>query len=378
MRTTWAILFGVAALSVVGSASADPFFTDDFIYDNGALTTVSAGNWVNHSGTAAQMQVLDQEAVVVLANGAGSSEDVNRAAGSTLAAGATWYYGATFTVEDTRATPGTGTISNQYLMHFKDSGTFNFRGRLYLTAGSTPATFTLGVTSSSGTFNPGPAGTIVGTKWGQDLTFGQEYTVVVSYQASLNDPVEMIPNPLDPPNTMPNPFFTGPLQPGDGYASLWVNPATVSSTKVTDTNPPGNVGTDLQTGMSALALRQGGNGPARFDVDIVSIGSNFDEVLAAVAPATPTDDADFDGDGDVDGEDFLTWQRGVGAAGTGTLATGDANGDLDIDGDDLAVWEAQFGVPAVPAVGAVPEPACLALAAMGMVAAAAVGRRRGC
>ena len=43
-------------------------------------------------------------------------------------------------------------------------------------------------------------------------------------------------------------------------------------------------------------------------------------------PASP----DFDSDGDVDGADFLTWQRGFG--GPGTLATGDADADGDVDG----------------------------------------------
>jgi hypothetical protein len=385
MRTTWAILFVVLALSVARTASAVPFFTDEFEYADGALTTGSAGAWVNHSGVVDQIQVVDEKAVFYSRlGGAGGGqspidEDVNRAAGSTLTPGSTWYYAATFTIDDNRTTPGTGTLGTEYFMHFKDGTTFNLRGRLYVTAGSTATSYKLGVTSSSGSLT-------AASTWGSDLVFGQEYTAVVSYNASANDPRPF----LDPPaNTVPNPDFS-PLQGTDGYASLWVNPANSSSTKVTDMAPPENVGTDLLSPMNSLALRQGGTGvqagspatgpaSAKFNVDVVSIGSDFDEVLAAVGgPAMPTDDADFDGDGDVDGEDFLTWQRGVGAAGTGTLATGDANGDLDIDGDDLAVWEAQFGVPAVSAVGAVPEPACLALAAMGMVAAAAVGRRRGC
>jgi hypothetical protein len=66
---------------------------------------------------------------------------------------------------------------------------------------------------------------------------------------------------------------------------------------------------------------------------------------------------DFDLDLDVDGNDFLVWQRGVGAAhNSATLAT----------------WKANFGAhPATAAAGAVPEPACLALlltAGMALVA----------
>ena len=67
--------------------------------------------------------------------------------------------------------------------------------------------------------------------------------------------------------------------------------------------------------------------------------------------------ADFDQDGDVDGSDFLTWQRGRGAG--VTLAEGDADGDADVDGADLAVWRFQLGATfaALPAGSALPEPA---------------------
>jgi hypothetical protein len=44
----------------------------------------------------------------------------------------------------------------------------------------------------------------------------------------------------------------------------------------------------------------------------------------------PDEDADFDADGDVDGADFLTWQRGVGVGGV-THSMGDANGDAVVD-----------------------------------------------
>jgi hypothetical protein len=53
--------------------------------------------------------------------------------------------------------------------------------------------------------------------------------------------------------------------------------------------------------------------------------------------------ADFDADGDVDGNDFLRWQQGLGAAGNATAEDGDADGDQDVDGDDLAAWKEQFG-----------------------------------
>ncbi len=90
--------------------------------------------------------------------------------------------------------------------------------------------------------------------------------------------------------------------------------------------------------------------------------------------AATVNDADFDNDSDVDGNDFLIWQRGLGV-GTNN-ATGDANGSGGVDGADLAVWRSQFGTPAVAAVGAVPEPATLALAGLGIAACGLAGRRR--
>lgn len=76
--------------------------------------------------------------------------------------------------------------------------------------------------------------------------------------------------------------------------------------------------------------------------------------------ATPSS-ADFNNDDVVDGADFLIWQRGFGAVGTGTPATGDANGDLNVNDADLQAWKNQFGTAG--SIAAVPEPASLVLAA---------------
>jgi autotransporter-associated beta strand protein len=88
------------------------------------------------------------------------------------------------------------------------------------------------------------------------------------------------------------------------------------------------------------------------------------------------DDADFDADGDVDGADFLTWQRNVGITpGTANLEDGDANGDDDVDGDDLLAWENQFGT-ATAAASAVPEPGAALLALLAAPLALLARRKR--
>lgn len=56
-------------------------------------------------------------------------------------------------------------------------------------------------------------------------------------------------------------------------------------------------------------------------------------------------DADFDNDSDVDGNDFLTWQRGLGTAAGATNDIGDANADGAVNDADLNYWKVQQGAP---------------------------------
>ena len=66
-----------------------------------------------------------------------------------------------------------------------------------------------------------------------------------------------------------------------------------------------------------------------------------------LAPAVP---GDFDGDGDVNGDDFLAWQRGLGTPQLqGSAANGDADGDRDVDAVDLAGWRSNYGAPLIAA-----------------------------
>ncbi|NOY30716.1 MAG: S8 family serine peptidase [Planctomycetes bacterium] len=75
------------------------------------------------------------------------------------------------------------------------------------------------------------------------------------------------------------------------------------------------------------------------------IGEVEDYKLERVSPAIVViNGPDFDNDGDVDGFDFLAWQRGYGASGPAVLASdGDSNGDNVVNGADLADWSAGFG-----------------------------------
>ncbi len=68
--------------------------------------------------------------------------------------------------------------------------------------------------------------------------------------------------------------------------------------------------------------------------------------------------ADFDNDGDIDGRDFLAWQRGYGITTGATRSQGDANGDGAVNAVDLGIWRNQYGQtpPLAPNLYAVPEP----------------------
>lgn len=84
--------------------------------------------------------------------------------------------------------------------------------------------------------------------------------------------------------------------------------------------------------------------------------------LAVVSVATP---GDFDGDGDVDGRDFLAWQRG--------------QSPTPLSAGDLADWQANYGQsgPLTASSTAVPEPGAVVLMLLG-AAGFSKGVRRNC
>lgn len=85
------------------------------------------------------------------------------------------------------------------------------------------------------------------------------------------------------------------------------------------------------------------------------VGTAGNDVILTLV-ASPANDADFDVDGDVDGSDFLAWQRNVGKTSGAAIEDGDANHDGAVNGSDLEIWTGQFGAPIVVAHAPVPEP----------------------
>lgn len=106
-----------------------------------------------------------------------------------------------------------------------------------------------------------------------------------------------------------------------------------------------------------------------------------DSVLLAIRSTAGIIGADFNGDGVVDLADLAILQMNIGLSMGATPLQGDADGDGDVDGEDFLEWQRQLGpVPGsgssiVAASASVPEPSGWVLAFAGIVAVAA--RRRG-
>ena len=111
----------------------------------------------------------------------------------------------------------------------------------------------------------------------------------------------------------------------------------------------------------AVVLDTGFNGT----VNISYVGGTGNDVVLNLI-ANEANSADFDGDGDVDGSDFLTWQRGLSVSGGADPSQGDANNDGVVDGGDLQLWKDQFAQPTAP-MASVPEPAAPGFAHLSVV-----------
>ncbi|TWU29442.1 esterase-like activity of phytase family protein [Bythopirellula polymerisocia] len=86
---------------------------------------------------------------------------------------------------------------------------------------------------------------------------------------------------------------------------------------------------------------------------------SLNTIVAFPLSANPS--ADFDIDGDIDGQDFLAWQRGFGKSIGAAHSDGDADRDGDVDIDDLTFWQSAYPAPLSATTLAVPEPAAISL-----------------
>jgi alpha-amylase len=117
------------------------------------------------------------------------------------------------------------------------------------------------------------------------------------------------------------------------------------------------------TDVSALYSAFGGSA-WRPDLNVDGV-IDVDDVQTLITNIVGTVNGDFDLDGDVDGRDFLTWQRNFGLTSGARYDLGDADLNGVINGSDLAVWQAAYGNASLTANAAisvaVPEPCTVTL-----------------
>jgi hypothetical protein len=103
------------------------------------------------------------------------------------------------------------------------------------------------------------------------------------------------------------------------------------------------------------------------------LGQFISANMVAANLAAP-EEADFNQDGQVDGRDFLAWQRGFERG--NKLEDGDANWDDSVDNEDLEIWEQKLPGDDNPGFANVPEPAAGLLAVLVCLASFGWGGRR--
>jgi hypothetical protein len=203
--------------------------------------------------------------------------------------------------------------------------------------------------------------------------------------------------------------FVAPMNPsrpdGGHNIGLWAQDAEgtlhliVREGGVLDVDPGPAI--DLRTVSTLRALGYGNSGnedgraSAFNDYGQLAFSATFTDGASGVfvsnlVASLPQLPGDFDDDGDVDGRDFLLWQRNPSV---GDIADWQANywqgntsttpGDFDLDGDvdgrdfllwqrnsaigDLADWQSNYGNETLAAATAVPEPSSFAVFTLAMI-----------
>ena len=161
--------------------------------------------------------------------------------------------------------------------------------------------------------------------------------------------------PFDPTNASLTPQFRELYGVGSGVTLIgpYAGQLSNSGEEVVLSSPTGAGGAqDLVDAISYLDVppwpaAADGEGSSLTRTDSNAPGTDDGSWVAA--PPTPGNTpftaplpGNFDNDADVDGADFLAWQRGFGAA-NATRAQGDANGDNVVNAADLTLWKSHFG-----------------------------------
>ena len=206
--------------------SASVLLDEPFSYANGALVTVSGGNWTTHSGTTGDVEVVSGRVDLRVP----ASEDVNQLlAGQPYTSGSGQTLYASFTVNFSGAPTGVGA----YFAHFKGSGTSNYRAKVFAFSGGVGAgQFRLGLAGAAN--SPVITNATV-------LNTNVDYRVYLRYVMS------------------------------SGVTTLWIEPESEASPSVVATDAT------AASALTAFALRQD-SGIGIIGFDDLKVGTSFNDV----------------------------------------------------------------------------------------------------
>ncbi len=226
------ILFGVLPSVLRASLLIDEPFT----YSNGALVSVSGGNWSTHSGTTGEVGVVSGRVNLQYP----ASEDVNRLIpGQPYTSGSSTKLYVSFTVNFSSAPTGVG----DYFAHVKGSSTSNYRSKVFAFGNGAGGAgfFRLGLSCSAN--SPAVTNTTV-------LTTNTDYRIYLAYTCS------------------------------NGVVQLWIDPTSELSSSVTATDAV------AASSIIAFALRQD-TGIGVLEIDDLRVGTSFADVFDAPVTNPP-------------------------------------------------------------------------------------------
>lgn len=337
MKLLWGLIIAVGcALLAAGPRElhAAILFSESFNYPNGELQSASRSMWLKFGGDSNGQSIIDQ-ALFIDDDG---TNDYCRALGDFPPIRHGEVYAAFDLKVSTIDPPENTSQSTPYFMSFSEEfggTTPQIVSRLVMNPGTAAGTFRLGIARGGGS-------TATTTPWGANLSTGVNHRIVVGYNMDT------------------------------AVSTLWVNPTSTASARVTNAT---GIGLPI-FGLNWLAFRIDGVTARSGDktVDNLVVATSLADLLPT-SSASPPASGDIDGDGDVDGADFVAWQTSYASLEGRTIATGDANGDGHVTGADFAAWQAGFNSAANPGQSAVPEPSAIANTLFAMLLMRATIRR---
>jgi glucose/arabinose dehydrogenase len=145
-------------------------------------------------------------------------------------------------------------------------------------------------------------------------------------------------------------FYTGSQYPSSYVNTLFLSDFGDNQLRVlrVNTNMSLNSVTPLNVNVGSVVEMSMGRDGYMYFVDLVGNRVGRLVFTPSGAPLLAAEPGDFNGDADVDGADFLAWQRGLGTVGDAATPQGDADGDGSVTADDLRPWMNAFSARSEP------------------------------